>query len=387
MTAISTKIGIQRGRKLLPELATLNLRASQTFYPGSLVAHRLGSALAEAVDPTAPRTDLVIVGCATHYVASNATVDGSGNALDADGNILTVEYEFGLVKFFDTGATSNQLTDNDRGRPCYAYDNNTLYKTDSNGQLSFAGIVHSVDSSEGVRLLLMPEGNGLGPVYGQGQSLTDVAFTARAVATSLGANTLSAGTLTVTANGALASQDGLSMAVGDVLLLPEGLTNLTNAYDAGPYEVISVGGASSQVVLRRPAWYAHGAGMVLGAKVVVGGGGTTYAGTTWRSDAVKGSTIGTDAPLFWPEKMTVSYTNTSGSSGAITTIPIKSLTKSAVLITSTPTTAPHASTRDWRASAITAGALGTASITAVAESAPGTTNTSDVGTYTLTVFN
>jgi hypothetical protein len=106
----------------------------------------------------------------------------------------------------------------------------------------------------------------------------------------------------------------------------------------------------------------------------------------WRSDAAKGSAIGTDAPAFWPERVTVGVTLASGTATS-TALPLKSLTKSRVSVNPTPTTAPNTSTRVWRVSAATVGVLGTASITVVAESAPGTTNTSDVGTYTITVDN
>lgn len=387
MAAVTGKQGIQRGLKLLPENATLNMRASQTFVPGALVAHRIGSNLAEGVDPDHPRADLIIVGCATHYAISGATVDGDGNALDEDGFPFTIMYEVGLLKFFDTGTSANQLTDNDRGKPAFGYDNNTLWKTDNNGSLSFAGIVHSVDASEGVRLMILPEGGGLAWILAANNGPDEP--TALAVLTTLGANTgTGTDTITITATGALgAVADGLTPVLGDIVFIPEGTTNLGAAADGGPWEIANPGAVGVSPVLRRPAWWAHGAAMPLGAIVKVALG-SVYGGSEWRTDAAKGSTIGTTAPAFWPKKLTVGFTFASGTlSPAITSLPVKSLTKSRVTVTPTPTVAPHANTRIWRASAVTVGALGTCSITPVAETAPGTTNASDVGTAVCTVEN
>lgn len=212
-------------------------------------------------------------------------------------------------------------------------------------------------------------------------------FKCRAVATSIGAYTTSGGVLTVTANGALAAQDGVTMAAGDLLFVQEGLTNVTAA-DAGPYVISSLGSASAQVVLVRPAWWKHGALVVAGAVIQIAAGGTLFGGTEWKSFVTTATkVVGTDAPVFWPRSVSKSATLVSGTITAVTTVPIRSATLSTYEISSTPTTAPHASTRVWRVDALTAGVTGTASYTIVAESAPGTTNASDVGTYVVRWIN
>lgn len=214
-------------------------------------------------------------------------------------------------------------------------------------------------------------------------------FKCRAVATAIGAYTASGGTLTVTASGALASQDGVAMAAGDMLFLQEGLSNVTAA-DAGPYRIVSLGGASAQVVLSRPAWWPHGGAIVQGAMVAIGGEGSLFGGCTEKTFVATGAKIGTDAPAFWPDCVMQKVTLASGTlAAAKTNMPVRSATTnpSQISITSLPTTAPHATTRLWRPSAVTAGVTGTASIQIVAESAPGSTNTSDIGDYCLAVRN
>lgn len=212
---------------------------------------------------------------------------------------------------------------------------------------------------------------------------------ARAVATSIGAYTASNGTLTANANGALAAQDGVTMAVGDVLFLPEGLTNVTAA-DAGPYSIVALGGASAKVVLARPSWWKHAALIRQGVDVAIGPEGTLYGGSSWKSfvaTAIK--VIGTDAPALYPRRISKKVTLAIGTLAApITNIPVRGVAgQTEVRVQSLPSTAPHANTRVWRCSALTAGVIGTASIQVVAESAPGTTNASDVGDYDLIVEN
>ncbi len=395
MTAISSRVGQVRGRKLLPELGTLNCRASQTFYPGALVAHRLGSNLAEAIDPANPRTDLVIVGTATHYVATTTSADGSGNALDADGNILTVMYETGLLKFFDTGAGANQITDvNGRGKPAYAYDNNTLYLTDNNGTLSFAGIVHSVDADEGVRLMIFPEGGGLTEIFGAGNATPGATAddTVRAVATSFPAGTFSGGVLTLTATGAFSTaQDGVTLAVGDKFILPAGtIGSLTvSAADSGVYEVKSLGAVGVSATFARTAKWAHGAIITPETEIRVGGEGTLFRGSRWYADpATATKVVGTDDPVLYPRSVTQTVALAS-SAATITNVPIKSATKSNVIASLAAVGGTTTNTIGWGIIvAPTPGGIGTATTTVNAIASGGTKNgTADTSSLIVTITN
>jgi len=363
--------------------------ANKNFFALALVAQREGSDLAEHPDPTDPRTDLIVLGVfkANAVFTSGTTVDSSGGALDANGNPQSLSIETGTIGWFDTGTSTHQITHAMVGTVCYLYDNNTLYADDNNGTLSSAGFVAQVRADGKVKLRIDPA------VYLLGRATNAEAqsppFTARAVATSIGANTgTTTGKLTITATGALGAQDGLTLVAGDVIFIPEGTTNLAAASDAGPYEVLNAGATGVQAVLQRPSWWAKGGPIPLGAEIKIGGGGTKYADSMWYAGAIKGKVIDTDDAVFWPRKLTRDVTLASGTlSAAITDMPVKSATRSGILITSMPTTVPHANTRVWRVSALTAGVIGTASIQMVAESAPGTTNASDVGTYTITVEN
>lgn len=357
---------------------------SESYYGGWLVGRRRGSRYCEVPTSTSPKPDLIIEGVA-EYIESppftaSSTADSGGGAIDAitrqPQNIRIVTAPTGW--FDQTGTT---ITEDHVGLSAYAANNNTVSLSDSNGTLPRAGTIDRVNADGKVSLVFDNKADDLfadDPPTGP---------TVLVVITSLPANTVTAGVMTADATGAWGAQDtGITLALGDEVFIPEGTTNLDNAQEAGPWVVATLGAVGVAMVLRRPSWWPHGGAMPLGAKINVASG-TIYGGSTWRSDAAKGSTIGTTAPAFWPEFLCVGVTLASGTASAITTLPVKSLTKSQVTIQSTPTVAPHSSTRVWRISALTAGTLGTCSITPIAESAPGTTNASDVGTYTISVRN
>ena len=369
-------------------------KPSIAFYGGWLVGRARGSALCEIPTSTAPNPALMIEGVVDYIESppftSSATTDSGGGAVDP---ITLQPQDIRIVPaptgWFDTGTSTHQIKAQHIGLRCYAFDNNTLYLDDLNGQLPYAGIVDDVKAgattTAAVRLRFDPRPDGV-PTTGE-------VDTARAVATSIGAYTgTTTGALTVTATGALGAQDGVTLAPGDVVFIPEGLTNITADTDAGPYEVINAGGTGVSAVLRRPWWYATGSAIGLSRKISIGGEGTLWAGVTWRSDAAKGAAVDTTAPAFWETKVSKAVTLASGTI-VVTGLPIKSATGSPILVSPSPTTAPNTATRTWRCSAATAGKVNTgagdtqASMTIVAETAPGTTNASDAGTYVVTVEN
>ncbi len=83
-------------------------------------------------------------------------------------------------------------------------------------------------------------------------------------------------TLTANSNGALSSQDGVSLAVGDQILLTAGASGADN----GLWSVTSLGGASATWVLTRTVGYQTNL-VFTGMQVFVGGEGTSYAGSVW----------------------------------------------------------------------------------------------------------
>ncbi len=158
---------------------------------------------------------------------------------------------------------------------------------------------------------------------------------ARCVLTSLGAYTgTGTGVLTVTATGALAAQDGVTVAAGDIVFLPKGLTNISATADAGFYSVTSAGGSGVHAVLTRVPWWATGATIAAAATVKISEG-TIWAGTTWRSFAVKGSAVvDTNDPLLFFEQVVVQATLLTGSASAVLAgYPLRSATKSQAIAT------------------------------------------------------
>lgn len=366
-------------------------KPSLVWYAGYLAGCLRGSNLAEMPLSTAPRKDLVILGYIEYsegypFTASSST-DAGGGAVDAvtgEAQNVNIIGDRGISGPFDTGTSANQVTAAHIGASCYAYDANTVYPHDNGGTLPRAGTVWNVLPDGKIEIYF----DNLDKLSDLDRDTPPTGPTVRCVVTSLPANTVTAGVMTADVAGAWGTQDTtITLAQGDEVLIPEGLATLDNTHEAGPWVVSVLGASGVAAVLRRPTWWAHGAAMPLGARIAVAEG-AKYGGSVWRSDAAKGSTIGTTAPALWPEKLTRGVTLASGTlAAAITDMPIKSLTTSTVQVVSQSTTPPHANTRVWRASALTAGVTGTASIQVVAETAPGTTNTSDVGTYVLLVTN
>lgn len=291
---------------------------AQTIYRGSLIAHRQGSELREVPDSANPRTDLIYDGVATNDVIITTAVDGNGAAVDADGNLFTVNTEAGLCATFDTGTNANAITANNIGQPCYGYDSNTLYLTDNGGTLSPVGIIYLFDEDSTVIVNIDGEGTLLPYLFGSaGPSPAGVTGddSARAVATNLAAGSFSAGVWTATANGALATQDGVTMAVGDKIVLPPGtLTTLSvSAANSGPYVVTNLGSSTSKVVLTRTSRFADGATITPWTTVRVGGEGTNYKNTSWiAKPATASKVVGTDDPLMFPAEMIIPLTCSSG---------------------------------------------------------------------------
>jgi len=217
-------------------------------------------------------------------------------------------------------------------------------------------------------------------------------FTALAVATAaLAAYTRTGTTITANANGAMGAVfDGVTIAAGDTVLLPEGIA--AAVADAGPYEVESVGSASTPFVLTRPGWWPDG-GFVPEKKPILIKRGTLFAGTNWRSWVTTGTVvIGTSAPLLFPIRVMQSVTLVAGTA-TITNVPIRSATLSRVDCNSrqvgntpTATTGGYHSTVA-NANGITIGNLGTASIVIQATVAAGTINNADISTLAVVIEN
>lgn len=272
---------------------------------------------------------------------------------------------------------------------CYAVDNHTVGSSDVGGTLVLVGVPTELGSTANGHYGKVAVRIAAVTPYAASTAAAAAAFKARGVATNLEAGTFSAGSFTATADGAMATQDGLTVAAGDVLLLPAGtLTTLVvSAANSGPYVVTSIGSASSKVTLSRPSWWAHGGVVPLGSSIDVAVG-ALFSGTRWASFADKAQTIGTNDPKLYPQKVTQQVTLSAGTK-TISNVPILSTSRvgfSAALSGGTPAGTTTAYQKKLT-SGVTAGGIGTAAFIVEAQSVAGTIVNTDVAVLNVTLMN
>ena len=367
MTAITNTLGLSREVTLTDGKTCLQPRISVAFYPGGIVAHRRGSNLAEVPIAASPRTDLIVVGkyVGQQLFTSSSSADSAGGALDVNGNPQSVTIDPGIISGLDNSTGADEIKDVHFDLPVFLVDNNTVSLTDQGGTLSFAGFFNGFDFNGKIAIRMNESDRNFASVFSPGESTPG--FTAdagaRLVATNLAAGSFSGGVFTATANGALATQDGVAPAVGDILVLPLGtLTTLSvTAANSGPYEVTSLGGASAKVVLTRPARFQHGDTITPGTTYTVGGEGTSYKNTRWvAKPATASKVVGTDDPLMFPEQMIVPLTCSSGTA-TTALVPLRGAGLFYVAASFTGGS-PAVSTTGIQISTATPGGIGTASI-------------------------
>lgn len=356
---------------VIPQLIALPVGAGLTIYGGGLVATGTDG---YAKGGTFLPTDKIWGRCERQIINTVAAGYGAAGAVD----VLVRQC---AMRLFNS-AGGNAITDANRGQLAYAVDDCTVSLTDGAGQYPACGIILGVRASDSMVTVQV----GLASLYSDNDPADNsTAFKARAVATSIAAYVAAAGVLTASANGALASQDGVAMAAGDVLFIPEGIANVTAA-DAGPYVVTSLGGASAKFVFTRPDWWKQGGAIVQGQLFSIGGEGTVWAGTDWKSFAGTGKIVGTDAPALYPGRVTVPATLVAGTL-AITSVPIRSATKTGFVLTRITPNTSTATVMYAVNGAPTPGVLGTATFTAFATVAAGTINIADISTLSVAVIN
>ena len=125
---------------------------------------------------------------------------------------------------------------------------------------------------------------------------TGVTQPVRAVTTAaLPANTVASGVMTATANAALAAQDGVSLAVGDRLLVKNEATAANN----GIYTVTNLGSATTKWVLTRATDFdGTPVGEVVSGVMVPVSEGTTQLDSLWLLTTNGTITVGTTALAF-----------------------------------------------------------------------------------------
>lgn len=300
MTALASPFGAIRQFESPFGLKCGQSRIGVTYQKGSLVAHRRGSKLFEIPLQASPRADLIFVGAfqGNEEFAAGTSDDGDRGALDTNGNPQLVSAHPGGIGWFDTGTGVNEITADDINLPCFGYNDNTLYKTDLGGTLSFVGIVYDVSDSGKVKVYV-DSVSGLPGLYGDPiEPIGDVDPVLRARGVVL-ANVSDLAAFTVADNGLTYEND-------DIILL----TAQTTAAQCGLYVVGTV--ASGAAPLTR--YYGMAAGMVCkpGTIVEIGAGNTEYANSTWKATRTSNATIGTHDPVFYPRTYKQTVTLAAG---------------------------------------------------------------------------
>jgi hypothetical protein len=221
---------------------------------------------------------------------------------------------------------------------------------------------------------------------------------ARCVITALPGAYTGNGTGTLTASsgwGPIAAQNGVTLVAGDIAFLAPGATNethdggATSYVDEGPYVVVSVGtagdAASNYYQLTRPSWWAHGSTIPIGSFITIGGEDTLFGGSKWTVYAAKGSVVDTNDPIMYPDQVGTQVTLASGVK-AITTVPLRSATKTVVIPTLEATGGSVDASATYVPLVITPGYLGTATVTVKGVKGV-TTNVNDTSTLNVLIKN
>lgn len=270
--------------------------------------------------------------------------------------------------------TTNPVNATMREGACFFLDDHTVTAAENS---LFGGTVYDV-SADGKTVWVevgIPNVDP-NPAAPAGLGAAFSSFAARAVITSIAAYTAAAGVLTANANGAIGAQDGVTLAVGDVVLLPT--DKATTAKDAGPYVVQAVGSAGAKFKLARPGWFSSGSTIQSGFELRLQAEGTKYGGSTWRAlVAALSFVVDTTDGQFYPRLQSVTTAAmTAGVSAANNTLYVSANAQ----VTPIPVT-PGGTQGILRVSTQTAGAPGTSSL--VATSSSGT----DTSTVKFNVVN
>jgi hypothetical protein len=258
--------------------------------------------------------------------------------------------------------TTAPITQADMLRDAYVLDDQTA-TADSNNTI--AGRVWGIDTKLGVLTQC---------TFAQGSADTSQSLVhdVRGVITSIASYVAAAGVLTASATGAIGAQDGITLAAGDLVLLPT--DKAATASDAGPYIVTSPGGTGVKFVLTRPDWYRSGSHQTSGQIITVRAEGTKYGGSEWKS-LVAASTFVVDTTdgVFYPRLQT-SAESVAMISGVLAT-PITALYVAPNAIAIAEYVTKGGTVGPLKVSTQTAGVPGSSSLVATSEV---TTDTSTV---------
>jgi hypothetical protein len=271
--------------------------------------------------------------------------------------------------------------------PCtvYAKDDQTVSLSDGAGAYLPAGVAVGVGDEKGggnlqVHVQQGPVGVLLAKALGLAPTVTepDMVHRARAVVTTSQTYTTTDGVLTVTATNSAMTFDGVTVAVGDVVLFPT--DKVATAADAGPYVITQLAATGKSQIMARPGWYESGSTQYTGQLIEIGGEGTVWAGSSWKSlDAAKTIVVDTTDAAFFPRLQT-SVESAAMTAGVLGT-PITALYVSGHAVVMAEFKAKGGTVGGLQVSTQTAGPPGTSSLVATSES------TSDTSTVRFKVTN
>lgn len=355
--------------QVLPNLFNAQVAAATSIYAGTMVMINSSGYGVPAAAATSGAPGKVVGCCQTQVL--NTTAAGYGSA-----GALQVQYSVGAF-LYNLNADST-LTIANYGVALYASDDNTVSTNDAGGTRPLAGYFIGIPTTPGISGSVNM--TGLSKVFVQmgvanpnainPEANFAAQYKARAVVTSIqpysGSGT---GTLTANANAAFPTQDTTvsTLAVGDVVFLPAGTTNISNAKDAGPYLISSLGASNALWKLIRPDWWETGSIIPVGQVVDIGGEGTFWGGTSWKSFAAKGSAV-VDAndPATYPGRV-ITQVTLAASIVTVNTVPIHSAANVGIEANLFSASGTLTATIGYGTSAVpTAGALGTATFNIVA---------------------
>lgn len=218
------------------------------------------------------------------------------------------------------------------GTVLFAEDDNSV-GVGAGGSTVIAGRFMGIEDNGDVRVYISNQASWFDGNAAQIEPTNTRAYYARAVCTTFSASSYTGtGTSTLLfANHALDVQDGVTIAVGDVVLLQGGTLGscAITAADTGPWVVTSLGGSSAKATFVRPVWFETGAQVPGGQTIKIGPEGTLFHNTDWTSSATPGCVIGTTDPAFYPDRVTQRVTLAS-STATVNNVPILSATTSMV---------------------------------------------------------
>lgn len=241
--------------------------------------------------------------------AGRAQLDGAAGTADGDTSIIVDT----MVEDIDQSATAGDyFVDADAPAVAYGVSNHEIGKL-ATGR-SIAGVFFGINADTGkARLWSGPAAHAmaLGMLAGGTATAEAPMLRARAATTATLAATLSGIVLTADANGALAAQDGVTLAVGDRVFAKD----QTAGAARGLYVVTSLGGASSKAVFTRAPEFDATAEAFGGLSVFVSEG-TIAGNTTWDLTTDDPIVLGTTSLTFTKRPTLAELASTATGKGA-----------------------------------------------------------------------